>query len=60
MKTQKKINNAKQKLNNFSARGSDCPICKKSFRHGCNHSIGEAEDRLFENYIKAINEKEKK
>jgi hypothetical protein len=54
----KKIKRAKEKLNNFSARGSRCPICKKSFRHGCDHSVKQAEDRLFENYIKAIAENE--
>jgi galactose-1-phosphate uridylyltransferase len=52
----KKIKQAKAKLDNFSARGSRCPICKKSFRHGCDHSVTEAETRLFENYIKAIAE----
>ena len=50
----KEISRAKEKMRSFSARGSTCPICRASFRHGCNHSIQEAEDRLFENYIRAI------
>jgi len=49
-----KIKQAKEKLDNFSARGSKCPICKKPFRHGCDHSVIQAKERLFENYIKAI------
>lgn len=50
----KAIDRAKEKMKSFSARGSACPICKAPFRHGCSHSILEAKDRLFENYIRAI------
>ena len=49
-----KKNKAKEALDNFSARGSKCPICKKNFRRGCNHSVQQAKDRLFENYIRSI------
>lgn len=52
----KKVRRAKQKLDEFSARGSKCPICKANFRTGCSHSVKQAKDRLFENYIKAIAE----
>ena len=45
---------AKSKLDMFSARGSNCPLCGKSFRNGCNHSVQEAKNKLFENYIKVI------
>ena len=45
---------AKSKLDMFSARGSNCPLCGKSFRNECNHSVQEAKDKLFENYIKVI------
>ena len=45
---------ALQKLREFNPRGSRCPICNKDFRKGCDHSVQEAKDRLFENYIKAI------
>lgn len=53
-KTNKKIKQAKEKLDKFSPRGSVCPICKKSFRQGCSHSVNEAKDRLFQEYIAAI------
>lgn len=52
----KKIERAKRKLQNFSARGDKCPICHKNFRHGCGHSVEEAKDRLFQKYIEAIAE----
>jgi galactose-1-phosphate uridylyltransferase len=45
---------AKQALDQFSARGSKCPICKKEFRTGCDHSVTQAKDRLLKNYIQAI------
>lgn len=50
----KKVKRVKERMNSFSARGSICPICKKPFRHGCNHSVEQAKDRLFQNYVKAI------
>ena len=49
-----KVKKARFAMNNFSARGSKCPICHKWFRHGCNHSVIDAKNKLFENYIKAI------
>ena len=52
------VKNAKDKMESFSARGSKCPICKKEFRKGCNHSVKEAKDKLQENYITAITRKE--
>jgi hypothetical protein len=33
----------------FTARGSNCPICKREFRT-CPHSIGDAE-RFFERAV---------
>jgi len=45
---------AKVNLENFSARGSLCPICKKNFRNGCSHSVAEAKDNLFAKYVKAL------
>lgn len=50
----KAVKKAKHRMDTFSARGSQCPLCGKSFRKGCNHSVMEAKDKLFENYIKAI------
>jgi len=41
-------------MNNWSARGDRCPICGKDFRKGCEHSVPEAEERLLENYIRAV------
>lgn len=52
-----RIKHARKKMEEFSARGSLCPICKASFRRGCSHSVKQAEDRLFENYINAIIDK---
>lgn len=52
----KRIQRAKKAMDTFSARGSKCPICKAQFRTGCNHSVKQAEDRLLQNYIKAIAE----
>ena len=45
---------ALKRFRNWKARGDLCPICKKEFRTGCNHSVQQARDRLFENYIKTI------
>ena len=41
-----RIRKAKEALKTFSARGSNCPICKKPFRYGCLHSVVEAEEFL--------------
>ncbi len=49
-----KIQQARHKWKDFSARGSKCPVCRKDFRYGCRHSISEAKERLFEDYIRAI------
>jgi len=54
MDTKYQIRQAKKRMDDFSARGSDCPICKKTFRCGCNHSVKQAREKLFEQYIKAI------
>ena len=40
------VKKATKRLNDFSARGSNCPICKKNFRHGCLHNVNEAYDYL--------------
>lgn len=53
-KNAKKIKRARERMEQFSAKGDDCPICKKDFRRGCNHSIKQAKDKLFERYIRAI------
>lgn len=45
---------AKLALDSFSARGSKCPICKRGFRTGCQHSVGEAKRYLSEQYIKTL------
>ena len=37
----------------FSARGSSCPICGKGFRHGCDHSIVQAEEILIQRVANA-------
>lgn len=43
-------------MKTFDPRDSKCPICKCEFRKDCNHSIEEAERKLFEDYIKSLNE----
>ena len=53
-KATRQKNKAKEKFDNFSAKGDKCPICSKPFRTGCEHTIQQAKDRLFENYIKCI------
>jgi len=49
-----KSKKAKAAMNNWTARGSDCPICKQPFRSGCSHTVDQAKTKLFENYISAI------
>ena len=44
----------KVKRKQFNARGSNCPICKKPFRNGCNHSVVQAKERIEQDYIKAV------
>lgn len=53
-KKNRKIQRAKDKMTSWSARGDKCPICKRDFRHGCSHSVKQAKDRLFQDYIKVI------
>lgn len=50
----KNLKRARERLSNFSARGSSCPLCKKDFRNGCNHSIEQAINRLNQNIINAM------
>lgn len=50
----KSIKREKHRMDTFSARDSNCPICGKVFRSGCDHSVRQAKYKLFENYIKAI------
>ena len=54
MKETKNIKRAKDRMNSFSARGSKCPICKRDFRRGCEHSVVAAKGRLFQDYVRAI------
>ena len=48
---------AKRRLREFSARGSNCPICKKGFRYGCNHSVTQAYERMEDDILNAKIEK---
>jgi hypothetical protein len=43
---------AARRRRDFSARGSDCPICKREFR-GCPHSVVEALERLDRDVVEA-------
>lgn len=56
------IKKARQKLREFSPRGSSCPICRRDFRYGCKHSVQEAKDKLKDDITRAIvrNELQKK
>lgn len=38
----------------FDPRGSLCPICRKDFRRGCNHSVEEARKHIQKKEIKDI------
>jgi len=55
-----KLKEALKLQREFSARGSRCPICKRDFRHGCNHSVVEARQKLERNVIEAIVEEKMK
>lgn len=48
------IKKARQRLFNWSAKGSNCPLCHKDFRHGCNHSVTQAIARLEQNVVNAM------
>ena len=54
----KRIAKARERAEKFSPRGSDCPICKKDFRYGCNHNVRQAEDRLQEEITKLVVQRE--
>ena len=40
--------------NEWSARGGSCPLCHKEFRHGCNHTVSQAYERLEQNVVNAM------
>ena len=44
----------KTKREVFNARGSRCPICRKDFRNGCNHSVSQAKERIEKDYINKL------
>ena len=45
----------KYQMENWNASSAKCPLCGKKFiGSDCKHNIAEANDRLFENYIKEI------
>lgn len=46
------LKKALKRQQEFSARGSDCPICKHDFR-SCPHSIAEAHERMTQNVFEA-------
>ena len=55
MKSTKTIlRRARQRLVNFQARSSYCPLCGNNFRNGCNHSVDQARRRLEENVAVAL------
>lgn len=55
MKSTKAIlRRARERLSSFQSRSSYCPLCGNHFRHGCNHSIAQAIQRLEENVAVAL------
>lgn len=49
------MKSAKQLRDDFCSRTSKCPICKTFFKSdSCPHSVVQAKDKLFQNYIKEI------
>lgn len=53
MSYKKQIKKAKQKLEEFSPRGgSNCPLCGKEFRYGCDHSIQQAKEHMKDRILK--------
>lgn len=48
------VKRARERLNNWSARGGSCPLCHKDFRNGCNHSVVQAQQRLETNVVNAL------
>lgn len=60
MTKNKKAKSIKKRLYNFSARGSNCPICGKDFRNksgdkqGCPHSVAQAISHLEIAYLKEV------
>ena len=48
------IKRARKRLEEWSARGSSCPLCHKDFQHGCNHSVEQALSRLQQNVINVM------
>lgn len=46
---------AKYLMDRFDVKSSKCPICRKKFRSDdCPHSIPQARERLFEDYVREI------
>lgn len=45
---------AYRKFIDFDPHGDKCPICKRDFQEGCEHTIQQAIDRLFNVYINEI------
>ena len=58
---QEKLKKLIKRKREFSARGSNCPICKSDFRRGCDHSIIEAmfwfDNQIFKERMKIFGDK---
>ena len=48
------VKRAQQAIENWSSRGSSCPLCHKDFRNGCNHTVEQSIKRLEQNLINAM------
>jgi len=53
-KTNGALKRARKRLNEWTARGGQCPICHKEFRDGCNHTVSQAYERLEQNVVNAM------
>lgn len=54
------VKQARRRIESWNPRGSNCPICHKDFRHGCNHNVVQSEQRLQEDLIDALVERKVK
>lgn len=49
------LRRARERLNEWAARGGNCPLCHKDFQHGdCNHTVAQAYERLEQNMVNAM------
>ena len=53
LKEQSALNYVLKCQREFNPRGSKCPICRKWFRKGCDHTVTQARDTLAQRVFNA-------